>query len=851
MKIKHIIIILCSIFIIIFFNGIYLERNINKSYSLDIKFSENSSTFSKGMPFPLWKNNGTAICTENNSQISPQICSDGMGGVIITWQDNRNGTYDIYAQHINSSGYIQWVANGTPICTETGDQLNPQICIDGNGGAIITWNDFRSGSNYDIYVQRINSSGYIMWAVNGTPICTKNGYQIYPKICSDEVGGAIITWQDSRGGSQFDIYAQRINSNGYTQWADNGTAICTTGNDQYYPQLCNVGIDESIITWQDFRSGLSYDIYAQKVNSSGYTQWANNGTAICTANNDQMSPQLCNDGARGAIIIWTDYRTAMSDIYAQQINSSGNLKWAANGTPICTENFGQDHPQLSSDGAGGAIITWDDQRNLTRDIYSQHIDPSGVTLWAANGTSICRKPNNQIYPQICSDGTGGAIITWEDSRSGNYDIYVQWINSSGFTQWIDNGTPICTESNDQTNPQICRNGTVGAIITWEDLRNGVNDDIYTQFVIDIEDQIPTSNHPADIVTSAGGAEKTNWILYDDYGTGKYRVWVNDTNGNLYIWTGWNSWDNNIPLNIPINRTAPGIYNYTIEYYDNINQFGIPDTVIITIIDNIPTSNHPSDIATYKGGSEAINWSLYDDFGSGQYRVWANDTNGNFYIWKNWDFWLNNTLLNIPLNRTASGIYNYTIEYYDNYNQFGILDMVIVNIIDRMPTSNHPGNIQTTLTGSETITWILYDDFGPGQYRLLVNDTNSNFYVLVDWTPWINNTPIYLAINRTVVGIFNYTIEFNSSTGQVSNDTVIVTIIKPYQSLELFITIFAIQFKGGILDFILSPFGLIIIGSFVVILAIIITLIAKKKSKKDRAKISKKEHQRKNNKINIK
>ena len=32
--------------------------------------------------------------------------------------DNRNGVdYDIYAQHINSSGAIKWNPNGIPICT--------------------------------------------------------------------------------------------------------------------------------------------------------------------------------------------------------------------------------------------------------------------------------------------------------------------------------------------------------------------------------------------------------------------------------------------------------------------------------------------------------------------------------------------------------------------------------------------------------------------------------------------------------------------------------------------------------------------------------------------------------------
>jgi hypothetical protein len=47
----------------------------------------------------------------------------------------------------------------TPICTVSGNQMNPTITSDGSGGAIITWQDYRSGSYSDIYAQRIYKNG--------------------------------------------------------------------------------------------------------------------------------------------------------------------------------------------------------------------------------------------------------------------------------------------------------------------------------------------------------------------------------------------------------------------------------------------------------------------------------------------------------------------------------------------------------------------------------------------------------------------------------------------------------------------------------------------------------------------
>ena len=52
----------------------------------------------------------------------------------------------------------------------------------------------------------------------------------------------------------------------------------------------------------------------------------------------------------------------------------------------------------------------------------------GVIMWDNNGTLISKASNDQEIPEICSDGSGGAIITWFDKRNGvNYDVYAQWI----------------------------------------------------------------------------------------------------------------------------------------------------------------------------------------------------------------------------------------------------------------------------------------------------------------------------------------------------------------------------------------------------------------------------------------
>ena len=332
--------------------------------------------------------------------------------------------------------YSQWSTDPTvnnPICTEAHTQEYPAITSDGSGGAIITWDDSRDG-NFNIYAQRINSSGAALWAADGVAVCTQASNQYFASITSDGSSGAIITWQDDRNGNPT-IYAQRIDQTGAIVWTGypDGVAISTLSSGQWAPTITGDGGGGAIITWFDYRNGNN-DIYAQRINASGVVQWTANGLAVCTQASHQYYPTITSDGSGGAIISWYDDRTGNQDIYAQRIDASGATQWttaAAGGVAVCTLTSNQMTPEISSDGSGGAIITWSDARNSTYyDIYAQRINSSGAALWTANGVAISTVGGKAQLPVITGDASGG-IITWQDSRNASSDIYASGVSSAG------------------------------------------------------------------------------------------------------------------------------------------------------------------------------------------------------------------------------------------------------------------------------------------------------------------------------------------------------------------------------------------------------------------------------------
>ncbi len=436
-----------------------------------------------------WQENGVVICDDPSSQSNPRIASDDLYGAIITWVDHRGGSYDIYAQRVDSSGTRQWTpVNGVVICDAVGTQKSCKIVHDGSDGAIITWRN--DNADWNIYAQRVNSLGARQWSpLDGVLICIDDGPHSlwHYETVADGSGGAIIIWKDTEGaGVPGIIYAQKVNSSGTLLWGSSGKVVSDASEHAKNPVAVTDGAGGAIIVWWDERTGGDFDIYAQKIDSSGNRQWGLSDLCVCDAVNDQQKSKIASDGSGGAIIAWDDDvngNGSFYKVYAQRVNSSGILEWDPNGVCICNEI--SVYPEIVADGSGGAIIVWQDYRSGSNlDIYVQRVDSSGISQWGANG--ICNVTGNQTNHKIIADGLGGAVITWDDERDGRRDIYVQRVDSNGSIHagWTSNGVLICDTTGASSfgiYPQIVTDGSGGAIITWEDLRNPANNgDIYAQ-----------------------------------------------------------------------------------------------------------------------------------------------------------------------------------------------------------------------------------------------------------------------------------------------------------------------------------------------------------------------------------
>ena len=153
-------------------------------------------------------------------------------------------------------------------------------------------------------------------------------------------------------------------------------------------------------------------------------QWVPDGAPVCTALGTQHRAVIVSDGSGGAIIAWEDNRTSPWHIYAQRVNASGLPMWIDNGVLIYDGGgyiYGEPGLSMIPDGSGGAIITWEGDGG----IYAERVDDGGNPLWGTGqGIVVCSQAMSgdlNFNPVIISDGSDGAFIAWEADKGPLFD----------------------------------------------------------------------------------------------------------------------------------------------------------------------------------------------------------------------------------------------------------------------------------------------------------------------------------------------------------------------------------------------------------------------------------------------
>jgi len=436
--------------------------------------------------FGEWSNNPAenfAVCNLTGSQALPKIATSSTGDTYISWFSNETGNYDVRLQRFDVRGDEFWSHNGILISNHPSMSwlTDWDMTVDNANHAILTFQDIRNGGNNNIYAYRISPDGDFVWGADGLELSNSTAFDVSPKVTVTNVGNAVIAWQ-----ADDVIIMQKISPEGTLLWGPNGITL-SCENTYSWPQLLPVGTDDVILKFFE-DSGSPWapirHVLAQRFDSNGSAVWTEN-TVISNAGGISAWTQIfpfISDGNDGFFIAWHDDRDSnmLADIFIQHVDSNGNTLWPDNGIEVSTmPSRNHFYPKLVYPlNRGEVYVFWnemDSDQNL-RGIYGQKISETGERLWTDYGMAFIEICSTDYYPFAARNSDTDAVIFYDESLDFmNSNIKAMRIAPDGSYVWAEQHIMLSSVSSEKMHYDVNNYANNQWIAVWEDLRNDGGD----------------------------------------------------------------------------------------------------------------------------------------------------------------------------------------------------------------------------------------------------------------------------------------------------------------------------------------------------------------------------------------
>lgn len=377
--------------------------------------------------------------------------------------------------------YAQWstnAANPTQICNLTNAQVMPKTAVSCGGVTWIAWMDNTTG-NYNTYLQRLDINGVAQWTnpVLVSSHTTMTWLTEWDMSC-DAACNAVLVFQDFRLGTN-NVVAYKVSPQGDFLWGQNGILLSNDTSDVYAnmsPTVLCLSSGRTVAAWQ--RMGTATTIVMQSISATGTLEWGTEGITLFPDTGSYTWPQLLESADDNILLKFYEdtgpFWAPIRKILVQKFSPAGSPLWA---NPVYVQNLGgisawNQWLSLSSDGMGGMILVWHDDRNQENISYSyiQRVLVNGTVTMPDNGVLVSTETGfHQFYPKLAFEPVlNEAYVFWNRVNGGQsmWGLQMQKFTLDGTRQWAEQGLPIVTLDNFPTYPICAFNMDTGVAMVY-------------------------------------------------------------------------------------------------------------------------------------------------------------------------------------------------------------------------------------------------------------------------------------------------------------------------------------------------------------------------------------------------
>ena len=338
--------------------------------------------------------------------------------------------------------------------------------IDVAGNAYVVWQDHRDApGSGEIYFMKVDPDGATL--VPATRLTTDAALSWFPSVARDGSNNIYVAWMDDRDGNS-EIYLTQLNSSGATLIDD--FRATTNLADSTYPAIAVDSNGRIHLAWAEGRDGNAEIYYREWQVSAGTFAPTSGEIRLTTDGAISWQPTIAVDSANNVHTVFIDDRDGDSDLRYTRV-TAGAI--SVPDTALMNDIGDSSYPSIARDPFNNLHLTWVDSTSGNPEINYMKVNNSGGVIIPP--TAQTSNPSASWWPQISSDASGYAQLSWIDDRDGNFEVYYEKLNTSGSV--IVNDLRITADPAESLLPAVLADIYSNLRLTWLDTRD-TNEEIY-------------------------------------------------------------------------------------------------------------------------------------------------------------------------------------------------------------------------------------------------------------------------------------------------------------------------------------------------------------------------------------
>ena len=317
-------------------------------------------------------------------------------------------------------------------------------------------------------LQYVDSNGTVAFGAPGRTVATAPVAGSEALVVAHARDGVLVAVRRRLDEDNSRILVQWLDGHGVPRWGAGTYAAPVAGReDQLDPFLLASSDGGGFVCFTRVASD-NLDrraLYCQRFSPEGQRLWGTRGARGSLSPLRAEEPKAVAAGDGGLLVFWRDWGWVADDdpkvfLRGQRLGPDGVRRWGDDGTIVfknrffCDDGCALDSPWISavSDGAGGAILAFDDRSGRLpvgtslNHVTAQRMSASGERLWGEGVSVLPSRPPQALF-ELFAHPDGGAVVAvitfpFDFFVDGGFHMVLQRLAVDGRPLWPAEGIPV-------------------------------------------------------------------------------------------------------------------------------------------------------------------------------------------------------------------------------------------------------------------------------------------------------------------------------------------------------------------------------------------------------------------------